>query len=121
MRRPASERVAGQVSDAPRDPAVHAFTAEAMARVHAILAEQWDGDHALRRAAAGRRDRDPAAPRALDDFTAIVCGILAAGGTKANVVDYLRGEEVALLGGVRSTPRALGDVARQAWLAVRGG
>jgi len=103
-----------------QDPATYAFREPAMERVRSLLRDHWDPDGALQRGAAIRGERDPAAPRTLDDFTAIVCGILGAGGTKGNVVEYLRGEEAALLGAVRSSPRALGTLGRAAWLAVRG-
>lgn len=102
------------------DHTLHAFTAAAMERVRVLLQQDWDRDGAIARAAVSRGDRDPAAPRSHDDFTAIVCGMLAAGATKSDVVEYLRGEEVALLGAVRSPPSTLGAVGRAAWLAVRG-
>lgn len=97
-----------------------AFDPDSIARVRAILAERWDRDGRIAAAAAVRREPDPVLPRRLDDHAVALCGILAAGGTKAEVVEYLRREEEALLGGVRTLPRELGDVGRRAWLAARG-
>jgi hypothetical protein len=102
------------------DPAGHAFTETATSAVRDLLAHRWDVDGTLRVAAANRLSDDVLAPRSLDDFTRTVCGILAAGGTLAEVVSFLRGEEGQLLGAPRTPPRELGAIARAAWLAVRG-
>jgi hypothetical protein len=102
------------------DPAGHAFTETATTAVRALLAHRWDPDGALRAAAVNRLSDDVLAPRTLDDFTRTVCGILAAGGTLAEVVSFLRGEEAELLGAPRTAARELGAIGRAAWLAVRG-
>ena len=102
------------------DPAGHAFTESATSAVRALLAQRWDPDGVLRAAATARQSEDVLAPRTLDDFTRMVCGILAAGGTLAEVVSFLREEEAQLLGAPRTTPRELGAIGRAAWLAVRG-
>ncbi|HEU5173209.1 MAG TPA: hypothetical protein VFT96_00530 [Gemmatimonadaceae bacterium] len=102
------------------DPAGHAFTETATSAVRDLLAHRWDPDGALRGAAANRHSDDVLAPRSLEDFTRTVCGILAAGGTLAEVVSFLRGEEAQLLGATRTPPRELNAIGRAAWLAVRG-
>lgn len=102
------------------DPAGHAFTETATSAVRDLLAQRWDPDGALRGAAANRHSDDVLAPRNLEDFTRMVCGILAAGGTLAELVSFLREEEVQLLGAPRTPPRELGAIGRAAWLAVRG-
>ena len=103
-----------------QNPEMHAFTPQALRRVRAALEEAWDPDGALAHAAAAREAVDPAAPRSLDDLVVTLCGMLAAGATRADVVDYLRAEEGMLLGAVRTPPRVLGAVGRELWLAARG-
>lgn len=102
------------------DPSRHAFTGPAEARLRSLLRDRWDFDGSVIAAAARRPDADPAAARTLADFVRIVSGMLAAAGTRAEVVAFLRDEEVALLGAARSSPRELGNIARAAWLAARG-
>lgn len=102
------------------DPSKHAFTGTAAARLRSLLHERWDSDGAVVAAAARRPHDDPVAARSLDDFVRVVSGILAAGGTRADVVTFLRDEESALLGAVRTAPRELGSIGRAAWLVARG-
>ena len=49
-----------------------------------------------------------------------VCGILAAGGSAAEVRGYLRREEEGLLGEARSEGPTRGSIAATAWRIVRG-
>lgn len=102
------------------DPSRHAFTGTAEARLRSLLGDRWDFDGSLMAAAARRPGDDPVAARSLDDFLRIVSGMLAAGGTRAEVAAFLRDEEAALLGAARSSPRELGLIARAAWLTARG-
>jgi hypothetical protein len=94
------------------DPAIVATIAEAL-RVH------WDPDGALADAAAAMAASDDSSPATYEQFALAIAGLLAAGGSEAEVSRYLRLEEERLLGAARSTGRIRWPIARFAWRTVR--
>ena len=78
-----------------------AFAPEVVDRIRALLTDAWAG-------------------RALAEAHVLaVCGILAAGGTKAEVAEYLRHAEESEFGATRSAARDVNAIARQAYVLVR--
>jgi hypothetical protein len=97
-----------------------AFDAAVVATIAAALQKQWDPDGALLAAAATLGSNDTTVPRTYSDFALAIAGLLAAGGTEAEVSGYLRREEERLLGAARSTGKVRWPIATLAWRAVRG-
>ena len=89
-------------------------------KLEALLARDWDADGELVRAARDIVPYDDARPNTLRDYAAAVCGILAAGGSAAEVRGYLRRVEEELLGEARSEGPTRGSIAVTAWRIVRG-
>jgi hypothetical protein len=105
------------------DPRYHgraAFDPAILARVEALLARDWDADGAIVRAAADAAPMDGARPRSLAAYAAAVCGILAAGGSEAEVMGYLRREEEYLVDQPRTEGTERAAIAGAAWRLVRG-
>ena len=82
----------------PRYHGKAAFDAAIVATIGAALQRQWDPDGALLLAATTRDGDDTTVPRTYGDFALAIAGLLAAGGTEAEVSGYLRREEERLLG-----------------------
>ena len=89
-------------------------------KVEELLARDWDPDGAIARAARDIVPYDDARPSSLRDYAAAVCGLLAAGGSAAEVRGYLRRVEEELLGEARSEGPTRGSIAVTAWRIVRG-
>src|ERR1700722_6174267 len=104
----------------PRYHGKAAFDAAAVQTIAAALQAQWDADGELERAAVAHGSVDETAPRTYADFALAIAGLLAAGGSEAEVSGYLRREEVRLLGAPRSTGKVRWPIAKLAWRAVRG-
>lgn len=104
------------MSDIP----AQAFTTAAIDRIHALLDAHWSAAPEVCAASAIARAADRAAPRSSADYARVIAGVVAAGGTKAEVAAFLRGEEESLLGAARTAPRELAAIGRGAWLAARG-
>jgi hypothetical protein len=104
----------------PRYHGKAAFDAAVVSTIAAALQTQWDPDGTLLLAATTWENEDTTAPRTYDDFALAIAGLLAAGGSEAEVSGYLRREEERLLGAPRSTGKVRWPIAKLAWRAVRG-
>ena len=103
----------------PRYHGRAAFDAAIVASIADVLQSHWDFDGALQRAAATSASDDRSLPRSYLEFAIAIAGLLAAGGSEAEVSRYLRLEEERLLGTARSTGHTRWPIARFAWRAVR--
>jgi hypothetical protein len=103
----------------PRYHGRAAFDAAIVASIAGVLQSHWDFDGALQRAAAASLSNDRSLPRTYLEFATAIAGLLAAGGSEAEVSRYLRLEEERLLGTARSTGHTRWPIARFAWRAVR--
>lgn len=97
-----------------------AFEPDVVAEIAELLVRYWDPDGAVTGAARALESRDLAQPRSIADYALAVCGILAAGGTEADVSGFLRREETKVLGEPRSRGHTRMPLARACWRAVRG-
>jgi hypothetical protein len=104
----------------PRYHGKAAFDAAVVSKIAAALQTQWDPDGKLLLAAKTGENADTTAPRTYDDFALAIAGLLAAGGSEAEVSGYLRREEDRLLGSPQSTGKVRWPIAKLAWRAVRG-
>lgn len=103
----------------PRYHGRAAFDPAIVAAIAAVLQSHWDADGALLRAASANASVDATAPSTYLAFATAIAGLLAAGGSEAEVSRYLRLEEERLLGVARSTGHTRWPIARFAWRAVR--
>jgi hypothetical protein len=104
-----------QLDTSPRYHARLAFEPAVVGEVKALLLRYWDPDGVLSAAARELESRDLAQARSIADYAMAVCGMLAAGGTEADVSGFLRGEEAKLLGEPRSTGHTRMPLARACW------
>jgi hypothetical protein len=104
----------------PRYHGKAAFDAGVVTKIATALQMQWDPDGLLLHAAAHAQSDDHTLARTYHDFALAIAGLLAAGGSEAEVSGYLRREEERLLGEARSTGAIRWPLARLAWRAVRG-
>jgi hypothetical protein len=104
----------------PRYHARLAFEPAMLAQVTELLARYWDPDGVIAAAALAFETRDLAQARSIADYALAVCGMLAAGGSEADVSGFLRREEAKLLGEPRSSGHTRVPLARACWRAVRG-
>lgn len=95
-----------------------AFDPPVVAEVAGALAREWDARGRILRAAVADAADDPLRPHSYAAIAHVVCGIVAAGGSQADVLSYLRGEEESLFGEARSTGQQRGAVALAAWTAT---
>jgi hypothetical protein len=93
----------------PRYHGRAAFDPAILAAIANVLQSHWDADGALQRAASAT----------YLEFATAIAGLLAAGGSEAEVSRYLRLEEERWLGAARSTGKTRWPIARFAWRAVR--
>jgi hypothetical protein len=119
--------VAHHTDPLPQHLALAAASPTMHARLERLLATHWDPAGTLARALSARPPGpDPTRPRSLGEVARDVAGLLAAGGTEADVGGYLRREELAVLGppideAERDGRGARRGAARAAlWRAVRG-
>jgi hypothetical protein len=103
----------------PRYHGRAAFDEAIVASIASVLQSHWDFDGALQRAATTSLPNDRSLPRTYLEFATAIAGLLAAGGSEAEVSRYLRLEEERLLGTARSTGHTRWPIARFAWRAVR--
>lgn len=103
----------------PRYHGRAAFDPEIVATIAGVLKSHWDADGALLEAASAHASVDATAPSTYLAFATAIAGMLAAGGSEAEVSRYLRLEEERLLGVARSTGHTRWPIARFAWRAVR--
>lgn len=105
--------------NAPRYHGRAAFDPAIVAAIAGVLQSHWDADGALLLAAATNASVDITAPSTYLAFATAIAGLLAAGGSEAEVSRYLRLEEERLLGAARTTGHTRWPIARFAWRAVR--
>jgi hypothetical protein len=103
----------------PRYHGRAAFDPTIVAAIAGVLRSHWDQDGALARAAEASLSEDQTLPKTYEAFATAIAGLLAAGGSEAEVSRYLRLEEERLLGASRSTGHTRWPIARFAWRAVR--
>jgi hypothetical protein len=103
----------------PRYHGRAAFDPTIVAAIAGVLRSHWDQDGALARAAVASLSQDQTLPKTYEAFATAIAGLLAAGGSEAEVSRYLRLEEERLLGAARSTGHTRWPIARFAWRAVR--
>ena len=104
----------------PRYHARLAFEPAVLAEVRDLLARYWDPDGVIAAGAHALATRDLAQARSIADYALAVSGMLAAGGSEADVSGFLRREEAKLLGEPRSSGHTRVPLARACWRAVRG-
>ena len=105
--------------NSPRYHGRAAFDPTIVSAIAGVLRSHWDQDGALARAAAASVSHDQTLPKTYEEFATAIAGLLAAGGSEAEVSRYLRLEEERLLGASRSTGHTRWPIARFAWRAVR--
>jgi hypothetical protein len=88
--------------NSPRYHGRAAFDPAIVATIAGVLRTQWDPDGALGRAASASTSTDHSLPTTYEEFALAIAGLLAAGGSEAEVSRYLRLEEERLLGAARA-------------------
>jgi hypothetical protein len=103
----------------PRYHGRAAFDPTIVAAIAGVLRSNWDQDGELARAASTNLSPDDTLPKTYEAFATAIAGLLATGGSEAEVSRYLRLEEERLLGAARSTGHTRWPIARFKWRAVR--